>query len=65
MIEYRNEGQKGEGNTESKLSKDEVIEIKNRFSNGESVSEIHPDFTVAKATLRDIREGRIWEHVQI
>jgi hypothetical protein len=65
MQRYREDGQRGEGNSESKLTKDEVIEIKNRLSNGESINELEPDFAVSKSTLRDIREGRIWEHVEI
>lgn len=61
----RTQNAKGEGNGFSKLTKNQVIEIKSRLENGESREEIAKDFPVSKSHIRNIDHGRFWDHIKV
>lgn len=54
---------KGADNGNSKLSHDQVVEIKKRLYNGETPNEIFPDYPVSGKCLRNIRDNKSWTHV--
>lgn len=48
----------------SKLSEDQVMEIKGLLSNGYRVGEISRDFNVSQALISSIKSGKVWGNVQ-
>lgn len=55
---------KGDGSIASKLTSDDVREIKQRIRNGERVSDIANEYPVSKSALFEIKAGRSWGHIQ-
>jgi len=56
---------KGERVGTSKLTENQVIEIKHRLRNGEKYSNIHKDYGVHEDTIRWIKNGQRWKHITI
>jgi hypothetical protein len=54
---------RGETHHQSKLSAEEVRQIKIRLANGEKVSELAADFNVCHATVWQIQKGNNWKHI--
>lgn len=61
----RTQNAKGEGNGFSKLTEEQVIEIKERLEEGESYDEVKEDFSVSRSHIRNIDNGHFWSHVQV
>jgi len=49
----------------SKLNEDDVLEIKRRLALGDTPNDIAADFPVQACSIRDIRSGTRWSHVQL
>ena len=56
---------KGEDRSNSKLTEDQVREIKRKFANGEDYKKFYKDYPVSGKCLRNIRDGKAWKHVTI
>ena len=56
---------KGENNAQSKLTSDQVVEIKRRLACGESVKLIAEDQGVSYYTIHDIKRGKSWTHITL
>jgi hypothetical protein len=54
---------RGERNPRAKLSVAQVMEIKNRISQGESQSNLAAEYGVSKSTVNAINIGDNWRHV--
>ena len=54
---------KGERNGRSKLTNEDVAEIRKRRANGEMLETIAHDFSVSKGTVSHVAIGRKWKHV--
>lgn len=55
----------GENHYASKLSENDVREIKRMFAAGARTGDIAKHFSVTKAAISDIRSGRNWSHVTL
>lgn len=47
----------------AKLTEEDIILIRERITNGDSVSSIAKDYRVDPETIRGIKHGRTWKHV--
>lgn len=56
---------KGSKHPNSKLTEDDVKNIKTRLFNGEKQIRIAKEFHVDRTTIRDIKNGTNWKHVTI
>lgn len=54
---------RGSKNGLSKLSEIQVLEIRNRFKEGDSYNEIIKDFPVERSTLCAIKLRNTWKHI--
>ena len=54
---------RGSRNNHSKLGRTHVVEIRARFSKGESCRSISEDFDVAESSISNIIRGKSWAHV--
>jgi len=54
---------KGEGVGRSKLSDDQVVEIKKRLLGTENISEIARDYPVDRKVVSRIKAGTAWKHI--
>jgi hypothetical protein len=54
---------KGELNGHSKLTGEQVIEIRLRLGNGERPMNLAVEFNVSRPTMSDIKARRTWKHV--
>jgi hypothetical protein len=54
---------KGEAHGRSKLTNEQVIEIRARFAAGQSARVVAEAFGVTKGTVRHIKMGRHWKHL--
>lgn len=54
---------KGRDNGQSKLTEENVVEIKARLKAGESQRSIAKGFSVSQMTVCDINTGKHWKHV--
>jgi len=54
---------KGERAGKSKLTKIQVLEIRDRYANGESSTALGDEFGVAANSVRAITSGKSWRHV--
>ena len=57
--------EKGEKCPSSKLSNNDVIQIKKRLKNGETPSIIAKDFPVTLGAISEINAGRSWSHIVV
>lgn len=57
------EGSKGEDNGSSKLTEDQVREIKRLFANGARNIDVMKQFGMSKGAIANIKSGRSWSHV--
>lgn len=55
----------GEQNPRAKLNSEKVAKIKRRLADGESYAELAVEFGVSRATVHGIREGKVWEKVEM
>lgn len=55
----------GEGNPNSRLTTENVIEIKTRLKNGEICDRLAKEFNINKTTIYYIRDNKRWKHVTI
>ena len=55
---------KGSRNGRSKLTKEDVLEIKKRYQKGETQRSISKDYSVHFGTISDILKGKSWSWVQ-
>jgi len=55
--------QRGQKCSASKLTNNQVIEIKNRLKNKETHASIANDFPVGKSAISEINAGRSWGHI--
>lgn len=55
----------GEDNCNSKLKKDQVIEIKNRIFKGETCLSISKIYDVSSVTIDMIKHNKTWRHVNV
>lgn len=65
LSEYTIHDKRGDRNPRSKLSTEQVVEIKKRLLDGEHPKSIAPDFNVNHFTIVDIKLGRTWQHVTV
>jgi hypothetical protein len=54
---------KGTQSGNSKLTDESILEIKERFKNGENNAAIAKIYNVSKNNIRNIRIGKAWKHV--
>lgn len=54
---------KGESAQNSKLSKEDVIEIRERYDSGETQVELAKEFPVGQQHISDIVREKIWKHI--
>lgn len=54
---------RGEGHNQSKLTNEQVVEIKQRLSKGERNVDIAKDYGVSRKTIGNIKTGHIWKHI--
>jgi hypothetical protein len=54
---------KGEDVHNSKLTPASVVEIRDLIADGHSITFIGRKYGVARATIRDIKQGKTWRHV--
>lgn len=54
---------RGEKNTNSKLTEDQVREIRHRLRRGYALGEIASDFGVCRTSIINIKKGITWRHV--
>jgi HNH endonuclease len=59
----RRSGVRGEAHRWTKLTKDQVIEIKLRLAKGATCKALSAVFAVSKSTIQEIKSGRNWKHV--
>lgn len=57
--------QKGSGNPRATLTEAQVIEIKQRLSNGDRRRDIVKDYNTTKGIIDNIALGRSWSHIKI
>lgn len=62
-IKFGKLSQKGEENKNSKLTTEQVIEIKNRLLSGEQYIQIAPDYQVTVTTIGRIARKENWKHI--
>ena len=55
---------KGSAHGNSKLTEEDVVEIKERLRAGETQTSIAKDFGVSRITVSHINTGRYWKHVK-
>lgn len=55
----------GESHGSSKLKTQHVMDIKKRIAQGETNEMIAPDYGIHRRTVRDIRYGKTWKHVEL
>lgn len=53
----------GENHPNSKISTEDVVEIKKRIEQGEMLKNIAKDFSVTPQALSDIKRGKSWSHI--
>jgi len=53
----------GEDNHRSKLSKDQVLEIRRRIDNGEIQNQLAKEFGVTATAIYLIRIRKVWSHI--
>jgi hypothetical protein len=53
----------GEKNPMSKLNSNQVIQIRNRWKNGESPTYLAKEFNVSISNIQDIVRYRTWKHL--
>jgi len=53
---------KGEGNPSAKLTKNAVVQIREKYSAGATARELADEFSVTETTIYDIVKGRTWRH---
>ena len=63
MHRSRNLNRGGEHHPQSKLTEDDVREIKRRLGLGEKLVSIAADYGVHRNTILDIKQGRTWKKV--
>lgn len=56
---------KGEKNSQSKLSEEDVREIIRLSNKGISTLSLAHDFNISKHTIQAIKSGRLWKHIRI
>lgn len=54
---------KGEKNARSKVTKEQVIEIRDRWAMGESPTMLAFEFGLSQPGIQDIVRGRTWQHI--
>jgi len=54
---------KGEGNPSAKLTKNAVVQIREKYSAGATAWELAGKFGVTETTIYDIVKGRTWRHI--
>jgi hypothetical protein len=54
---------RGPNGSRTKLTTEDVIEIKRLFAPNVTTQSIAGKFNVARETIRDIRNGKTWQHV--
>ena len=57
--------QTGEKNPQSKLTEDQVREIKKRLIAGETPNQLAKEYPVCRESIRYIRDEKIWKHVKV
>ena len=63
LASFKMPDQRGEKNNQSKLTAQQVIEIKNRLQKGERPSVIAANYEVSHYTIMDIKLGRTWQQL--
>lgn len=56
--------QHGAENSQSKLTEEDVREIKQRIENGDTNVGIAADYPISTDTVSDIRNGKTWRKVE-
>lgn len=63
--EYSSRANMGENNNKAKLDEKKVLDIRQRFANGESLAQIHKDYSyVARNTIGRVCNRTTWKHVE-
>lgn len=57
--------QLGEKNPDSRLTSDQVLEIKKRLGRNESSRKIALDYNVSKTSILNIKNKKLWTHIEI
>jgi hypothetical protein len=55
----------GEANCQTKLTPEQVLEIKRRVASGQSLLSVSKDFPVSYQAVRQIIKGKAWKHVTL
>lgn len=62
--EYSSKANSGENNAKAKLKVNDVLEIRKRYDNGETIKEIHKNYCfVSESTIRKICKRETWKTV--
>jgi len=54
---------RGEDRPESKLTEAQVVEIRNRFANGEKAQKLAEEYGICRDNIYHIKSGHVWKHV--
>lgn len=57
-------GLKGEKNGRSKLNDSQILEIREKFKNGEKIAKISRDYNVSWTLIKFIVTGKNWKHIK-
>lgn len=55
----------GAANNQTKLTPDQVLEIRKRVASGQSLLSVSKDFPVSYQAVRQIIKGKAWKHVSL
>lgn len=55
----------GKANCQTKLTPEQVLEIKRRVASGQSLLSVSKDFPVSYQAVRQIIKGKAWKHVTL
>lgn len=64
VIKGRNYYKKGENHPKAILKNEQVIIIKNKLKNKETITKISKEMNIAFETVKSIKKGKIWKHIQ-
>lgn len=64
-LDIKKPSPKGSGHPNSKLTENQVLEIKQRIKNGETQKNIAKDYDIAAGTVGNIKRGESWSHLVV
>jgi group I intron endonuclease len=64
-LDIKKTSPKGSGHPNSKLTENQVLEIKQRIKNGETQKNIAKDYGISDRTVGNIKRGESWSHLTV